>query len=213
MAIAARVASGAGAAAADAPRRLPGRATTTTQCAMLVGTARPRKIQGHDQRADAVRRSPPGHRSQPRGHRLDRGAAQELRLHEHRAHQVRLPAAAGPRRRQPARGGRRWPRRRTRRGAAAAADTRRRARPCRSGRQHDLRQSRAHGRQQRSRTPARRQAARAQRAADDAGPARRGLLHQDRHDASRRDVHRRRAHGRPSAGAKPPTTTARARRW
>ena len=50
-------------------------------------------------------------------------------------------------------------------GAAAA---RWRARPCRAGRQHDLRHARTDRRQQRSQRAARRQAARAQLAADDA---------------------------------------------
>ena len=39
-----------------------------------------------------------------------------------------------------------------------------------------------------------------------------GLLHEGRHHASRGDVHRRRPHGRPSAGARRRTTTARAPR-
>ena len=43
-------------------------------------TSRSREVQGDRQGADAVRRSPPGHRSQSRRGRLDRGAAQELRL-------------------------------------------------------------------------------------------------------------------------------------
>ena len=77
--------------------------------------ARPREIQGHDQGTDAVRRSAAGNRTQSRGGRLDRGAAQELRLHEHRAHQVHVPAA---------------PRRRTRRRAAAARGARPRRARC-----------------------------------------------------------------------------------
>ena len=68
-------------------------------------------------------------------------------------------------------------------------------------------------RQHRSAEAARREAPRAQRAADDARPARGGLLHEGRHDASRRDVHRRRRTWTASAGAKPPTTTAPAPRW
>ena len=58
---------------------------------------RPRALQGHDQGADAVRRPAAGHRSQSRGGRLDRGAAQELRLRD-RAHRVTCPTR---RRRQP----------------------------------------------------------------------------------------------------------------
>ena len=45
-----------------------------------------------------------------------------------------------------------------------------------------------------------REAARAQSRADDERPARERLLHQGRHDAARRDVHRRRPHGRPRVG-------------
>ena len=60
--------------------------------------------------------------------------------------------------------------------------------------------TRAHRRQQRSQRAARREAARAQSRADDPGPARGGLLHQGRHHPPRRDVHRRRAHGRPRLG-------------
>ena len=59
---------------------------------------------------------------------------------------------------------------------------------------------------------ARREAARAELAADDAGPARRGLLHEGRHHPSRGDVHRRRATWTATAGARRRTTTARARR-
>ena len=47
---------------------------------------------------------------------------------------------------------------------------------------------------------ARRKASRAQHAADDAGAARRGVLHESRHHAPRGDVHRRRSHGRPRLG-------------
>ena len=58
--------------------------------------ARLGKIQGHDQGSDAVRRSPPGHGPQSRRDRLDRGAAQELRLPD-RTHQVRIQPAAADR--------------------------------------------------------------------------------------------------------------------
>ena len=64
----------------------------------MVVAARSREVQGDDQGADAVRRSPPGHRPQSRGGRLDRGAAQELWLHEH-ASASRTPSAAPPPRR------------------------------------------------------------------------------------------------------------------
>ena len=101
-------------------------------------------------------------------------------------------------------------------GASAGQGARRRAGPAGS---RDAaaavvrsRQPRADRRQHRSDDAARRKAPRAQLAADNAGAARRGLLHQGRHHAPRRDVHRRRAHGRASAGAKRPTTTGRARR-
>ncbi len=67
-------------------------------------------------------------------------------------------------------------------------------------------------RQQRSDAPAGREAARAEHAAVDTRTARAGLLHEDRHDAPERDVHRRRRTWTASATAKPPTTTARARR-
>ena len=90
-------------------------------------------------------------------------------------------------------GRRRW----TRRGRGGRRRPARwRARTRGSGRQHHLRHSRAHGRQQQSQRPDRPQAARAQLAAEHAWPARAGLLHQGRHDPSRRDVHRRRSHGR-----------------
>ena len=154
--------------------------------------ARPRTIQGHDQGADAVRRSPAGHRAQPQGRRLDRGAAQELRLPD-RARQVRLQsdAAAGG----AARGG----------GSRRRPDTARaRSSPAakcgRAGRLALSRHHAPHRRQHRSRRAARREAARAQSRADHAGPARGGLLHQGRHHASRRDVHRRRPHGRARLG-------------
>ena len=58
-----------------------------------------------------------------------------------------------------------------------------------------------------------RQAARAQRTAEHTGTARTGVLHQGRHDPSRRDVYRRRPHGRHRLRAKPPTTTAREPPW
>ena len=81
------------------------------------GAGRPprsRELQGDHQGTHAVRRSPAGHRSQPRGGRLDRGAAQELRLSD-RAHQVRVRhAAAG----QHGRRARRARRRRARRDSA-----------------------------------------------------------------------------------------------
>ncbi len=47
---------------------------------------------------------------------------------------------------------------------------------------------------------ARRNASRAQHAADDAGAARDGVLHQGRHHSPGGDVHRRRPHGRPRLG-------------
>ena len=60
--------------------------------------------------------------------------------------------------------------------------------------------ARADRRQHRSAAAARREAPRAQHAADRTGRARGGVLHEDRHDPSRRDVHRRRAHGRHRLG-------------
>ena len=94
--------------------------------------------------------------------------------------------------------------------AASAARTRRIAAPWRTA-SRGIRD--AHRRQHRSEPAARREAPRAELAADDAGTARRGLLHEGRHDASRRDVHRRRATWTGTAGARRRTTTARARRW
>ena len=166
----------------------------------LVGRLDLEKYKATIKGSDAVRRSPSGHRSQPRGDRLDRGTAQELRVHEHRAHQVRVPAA-GRARRDRGRGGT---------GGAARAGrgedvvkaprrrrtARRRARTRRPGRQHDLRESRPHRRQQRPERPTGPQAPRAEFAAEHARSARGGLLHQDRHDPARRNVHRRRPHGR-----------------
>ena len=63
-------------------------AAPTIRFKTLVGRLDLETLQGDDQGADAVRRSPAGHRAQPQGGRLDRGAAQELRLPD-RAHQVR----------------------------------------------------------------------------------------------------------------------------
>ena len=59
----------------------------------LVVAARSRALQGHDQGADAVRRPAAGHRAESPRDRLDRSAAQELRLPD-RAHQVRVQDAA-----------------------------------------------------------------------------------------------------------------------
>ena len=81
-----------GGAAAHA-QTTPPAAATPDPVAQPRWTSRPGEVQGHDQRADAVRRSAPGHRSQSRRGRLDRGAAQELRLPD-RARQVRLRSAA-----------------------------------------------------------------------------------------------------------------------
>ena len=67
-----------------------------------------------------------------------------------------------------------------------------RTRTWRAGRRTASRHPRAHRRQHRSQAAARREAPRAQLAADHAGTARGGLLHEGRHHASRRDVHRRR---------------------
>ena len=64
-------------------------------------TARSRAIQGDDQGADPVRRSPAGHGSQPRGGRLDRGAAQELRLRAPSGSPTSISPPDGPRRRAP----------------------------------------------------------------------------------------------------------------
>ena len=56
---------------------------------------RSREVQGDHQGPHSLRRPPTGHRPQPRGRRLDRGATQKLWLRERRAVEVRLPAAAG----------------------------------------------------------------------------------------------------------------------
>ena len=58
--------------------------------------ARPGAVQGDRARADAVRRPAPGHRPQSRRRRLDRGAAQELRLHQHRADPLRVHRPPDP---------------------------------------------------------------------------------------------------------------------
>ena len=183
----ARAQSGAG--AATGPGRRGGHRRRSDQDHGR--TPRPREIQGHDQGPDAVRRSAAGHRSQPRGHRLDRGAAQELRLHQHRAHQVqttsRAPRGSRARAAEPRAGAR----------PGVGAD----AQPATAGGGGRPRGVRARtGVNNDPMTAARREAARAELAADDAGAARRGLLHQDRHDPPRRDVHRRRPHGRPRLG-------------
>jgi hypothetical protein len=55
---------------------------------------RSRAIQGDPAWTSTVRRSAPGHFAQSRGGRLDRSPAQELRLHEHRAHHLRFPGTS-----------------------------------------------------------------------------------------------------------------------
>ena len=116
------------------------------------------KVQGHDQRPDAVRRSPAGHRSQPRRGRLDRVAAQELWLHEHRADSTTSTS------RRQRRGGGRHAGRREGEGGSVMFGNRVPTSV--------------------NRDPAKqpdREAARAQCAAVDARAARGGLLHQGRH--------------------------------
>ena len=130
--------------------------------------------------------------TQPRGGRLDRGAAQELRLHEHRAHQVRLRPPP-PRGRPRARRGTRRPRRPARR-ARRRVRLRRRA----AARYRGIRARTGVNNDPLQQPDAKLRALNTQPTTT--GPARGGLLHQGRHDASRRDVHRRRPHGRPRLG-------------
>ena len=191
----------------------------------IVGPPRSREVQGDDQGSDAVRRSAAGDRAQPRRARLDRGAAQELRLHEHRAHHVYLHAAW----RQGCygcwcevlRGARccrccrcaqvlqalRVPRRRRRRARQCGSE-------CRAGRQPDPRHAPAHRREQRSERAARRQAPRVEHRADAgrAGRAAGRLLHQGRHHPARARCTSSARTWTASAGVKRRTTTARARR-
>ena len=202
-----------------------------------------------------------GTQAQSRRARLDRSAAQELWLHEHRAHHLHV-SVSGRQRSQRAATRRRWWRRRTRRRrrrpgrrggrrrtscgrwTGRAAGRRRTGRGGRRGRRgragrgrpgparrwrwwRPRRQRRSAGRtgpqqlgrvdavwqpprdrrlpaDQRERGAARSAAARAQQRARaserSAQPAAERVLHQDRHDAPRRDVHHRRAHGRPRLG-------------
>ena len=147
------------------------------------------QIQGDDQRPYSIRGSTAGHETQPRRGRLDRGTAQELRLHEHGAPQVRLQ-----------RPGARWPRRRAWRSGSRCEPGRDRPQAPRSGRQHDLRHDGPDRRQHGPRGSAGREAARAEHGARRRRPARGGLLHEDRHHPSRGDVHRRRPHGRARVG-------------
>ena len=146
----------------------------------------------------AVRRPPPGHRSQSCRGRLDRGAAQELRLHRHRADQLHLqprrrhrsagaPTAAAGRRSE-----RRPPRRRRPRRAAFAVRTGVNTDPMK---QPDA-------------------ALRAlNEAADDARTARRrSTARKSARRAPTRCTSSRRT-WTATAGAKRPMTMARARRW
>ena len=70
----------------------------------------------------------------------------------------------------------------------------------RPGRQHDLRHDRTDRREQRPDGAAGREAPRAQHTAGNRRPARAGLLHEGRNQDPRRDVHRRRTHGRHRLG-------------
>ena len=158
--------------------RTDGRPATVTRVA-----SGSRTLQGHHQRAHGVRRSPRRHRSQSRRDRLDRGAAEKLRLHQHRAHHLQLPATTACA---------------SSAGAPAPLATGAVGPQTRFGRRRRTaaRHSRRHRRQHRSDETTGREAACAQHAAVDARIAAGGLLHQSRDVASRRDVHRRRAHGR-----------------
>ena len=165
--------------------------------------ARSGKLQGDDQGSDAVRRPAAGHGSQSRGGRLDRGAAQELRLHEHRAHHVRLPAAAASIRDAP--------RAARARGAAGA--------PGRSGGtaagQGGSRSAASARRTGVNTIPMAQPDAKLralEHAADHAGPARGGVLHEGRHARTRTRCTSSAATWTVTAGARRRTTTARARR-
>ena len=173
---------GLGAGATASPRAQAPAPAAAPDGARAGVAARPRALQGHRQGPDPVRRPPAGHRAQPQGRGLDRSAAEELRL-RHRADQVHL-------RRRP-----RPPRRRRRPTPPAPNPN---ARAVGGGRPRGT--PHAHRRQHRPDAAARREAAGAQQRALHARPARGGLLHQGRHLAARRDVHRRRAHGRPRLG-------------
>ena len=167
--------------------------------------ARPRALQGHHQGPDAVRRPPSGHRAQPQGRGLDRSAAQELRLPD-RAPEVRIQPAH--RRSQGcavvARGGDQTP--------AEPGDRQRRS-ARRPGRLALSRHHAADRRQQRSQCAARREAARAESRTDDQRPARGGVLHQGRRPRGPTRCTSSAPTWTATAGAKRPTTTARARRW
>ena len=134
--------------------------------------ARSRQVQSHDQGTHRIRRSAPGHETQPRRRGLDRSAVEDLRLHQHRAHQVRLHRSGA----QPGGRARPW-RGRPRTGCRHSA---RRAQAPRPGREHDLRQHGADRRQHRPDGPARRDAALARLRTGSRRAARRGLLYENR---------------------------------
>ena len=161
---------------APAPHFVAGRRTAARGSDSDAGRpTRSREIQGHDQGTHAVRRSPAGHGSQSRGGRLDRGAAQELRLPAPSASSTstsRLSEAPRP--------------------AGSAADAVAAARGASQGNKRPGQGGSTifgtrgpHRRQQRSQPAARREAARAELAAGHRRPARGGLLHEGRQQDAR----------------------------
>ena len=94
-------------------------------------------------------------------------------------------------------------------GDAAGAESQRPG----GGRRTAARHPHAHRRQHRPDAAARREAARAEQRALHARPARGGLLHQGRHARGPTRCTSSARTWTATAGARPPTTTARARRW
>ena len=140
-----------------------------------------------------IRRPPPGNRSQPRGRRLDRSAAQELRLRECLADQV--PATSPANAQRPS-------------GPTIARDA-----ETSVGGGALPRGTRPHRREHRSHAAAGREAARPQFPTRPGRGARRGVLHQGRRHASRRKCISSARTWTATDGARRRMMTARAPRW
>ena len=150
--------------------------------------SRSREIQGHDQGPDRVRRSPPGHQAQSQSGRLDRSAAEELRLRQRRARHLRVQDAGSGRWRRRRRPGRRRRNRPTRSLPVAKCDPDRVARAIAGPRGEPASTT------IRCASPTKSCARSTCEPATD-GARQDVYLHQGRRHAPRRDVHRRRAHG------------------
>ena len=152
---------------------------------------RPGTLQGGHSGPRRVRRPPPGYAAQSRCRRLDRGAARGGRLSD-RASPLHLRAAAAPH----GSTGRPAPRGGARPGRSDADGRPGRTQRQRARRKLHLRLPGANGSRPRPAGPAGRAASGPQPRGTDARPALPGLLHQGGRHAARRDVHRRRPHGR-----------------